>query len=329
MDKFFNYLLNNKSNSNVSNDIYIPSEELNNMYSSSMPSTNQYIPSQELNNMYSSSVPQLNYTSYSSAMPSTDEYILSQELNNIYLSAVSSAPQQLIMESNYTTVFNPSGYTGMYGINQTYGYTSGSTGTSQSYGYTGTNQSNLYATGLTGASQSYGYTGTNQSNLYAYGLTGTSQSYGYTGTNQSNVYMNELTGTSQSYGYTYGPSGAPYIGQVGYSGMSGTNQSCSHTLYNKIKLVIKNELIFFEVLPNDNSRVYIFNYKGITKKVILKINPKNGESYANLKFMELVQILDDIRLNDENSDIKKAINNIIMNDPFISSKIYNKIKITI
>jgi hypothetical protein len=113
--------------------------------------------------------------------------------------------------------------------------------------------------------------------------------------------------------------------------MTGTNQSCchKHTLYDKIKLVIKNELIFFEVLPNDNSRVYIFNYKGITKKVILKINPKSGESYANLKFMELVQILDDIRLNDKNSDIKNAINSIIKNDPFISNKIFNKIKITI
>jgi len=294
MDKFFKFLLNNKSNSNVSisNDIYIPSEELHNIYSSSIPSTTQYIPSQELNNIYSSSVPQLNYTSYSSAMPSTTEYILSQELNNIYLSAVPIAPQQLIMESNHnTTVFNPSGYTGMYGINQTYGYTSGSTGINHSHitGLTGTNHSNIY---------NHGYTGTNNSHIY---------NHGYTGTNNSHIYNH------------------------GYTGMTGTNQSCSHkhAIYDKIKLVIKNELIFFEVLPNNNSRVYIYNYKGVTKNVILKINLKTGKPYANLKFMELVQILDDVRLNDNNNDIKKAIDTIIMNDPFIFNILHNKIKITI
>ena len=62
---------------------------------------------------------------------------------------------------------------------------------------------------------------------------------------------------------------------------------------------------------------------------ILKINPKTGKPYANLKFMELVQIIDDVRLNDNNNDIKKAIDTIIMNDPFIFNILHNKIKITI
>jgi len=303
MDKFFKYILNNKSNSNVSvsNDTYISYDEYNNKYSSSiptlytsssipetdynncssMPSMTKYISSQEFNNIHSSS------------MPSMTEYIPSQEFNSIYSSSLIqnnlnliNAPIQVVMDSNH--------YSGVHGINQTY-----------ATGLTGTNQSNIYTTG---------YTGTNQSNI-----------------NTTVFAMHGYTGTNQSYVQTFGPSGTPFIGPFGYSGMSGTNQSCyhKHALYDKIKLVIKNELIFFEVLPNDNSRVYIFNYKGITKKVILKINPKSGEPYANLKFMELVQILDDIRLNDENSNIKKAINSIIKNDPFISNKIFNKIKITI
>ena len=76
-------------------------------------------------------------------------------------------------------------------------------------------------------------------------------------------------------------------------------------------------------------RIYTFSYKDITKKIILKINPHNNESYANSKFMDFIKILKKIIVEENDENIISIITHIMNNDPYIRNKINQKINITI
>jgi hypothetical protein len=185
-------------------------------------------------------------------------------------------------------------------------------GNSGTFGYYGTSAHPSF-----GNSGTHGYYGTS-----AYPSVGNSGTFGYSGTSAHPSF-----GNSGTFGYS-GTSAHPNVGNSGSHGYTGTNYN-ELISPEKMKISIKNDQIFFESSSHDNKRVYIFSYKGVTKRVVLKINPDNNESYANSKFMDLIEILKNIVEIDDDINIVSIIIHIMNNDPYIRRKINKKINITI
>ena len=156
---------------------------------------------------------------------------------------------------------------------------------------------------------------------------GNSGTFGYYGTSANPNFGYSGTSANPNFGYS-GTSAYPSFGNSGTHGYTGTNYN-ELISPEKMKISIKNDQIFFESSSHDNKRVYIFSYKGVTKRVVLKINPDNNESYANSKFMDLIEILKNIKQIDDDINIVSIISHIMNNDPYIRKKISKKINITI
>jgi hypothetical protein len=263
-----------------------------------------------------------------------------QDISNIYSSN--------IIPSNYTTInpyinssnIAPSNYTTINTYTSSTPITSQTSTISEQFGLsetfnnlnitenmTGTGTVTTYEMGTTYGMGSYGLTAMNGmgTTYETLGLTGmgtgmgTSTTYGMSG-------MTGMTGTIGMTG-TLGMTGMG--GMTGIGGMTGNITGINDNLYDKTKLHIKNDKIYFESISENGDRQYIFSYNGVTHQAILKINPETDEPYANTKFMNLIKYILDISNNESDAYIKSICNKIIMKDKNIYNKLKNKIKITI
>jgi len=171
--------------------------------------------------------------------------------------------------------------------------------------------------GYTGAHTTIGYTGAHTT----MGYTGAHTTMGYTGAHTTMGYTGAVINTiGQSYYNMIGPN----------SYYANANIESSINNYDNAKLSINTGEFKFESLRIDKkTHLYNLSYKNKKYKVVLKINENNGQPYSNLKFMEMINYIEEIIKLNIDEEVVSRCKIICEQDYYIKCKLLQKISITI